>query len=383
MLENPFILEPFKSKAYFCDREKETEEIIRNITNGRNTTLISPRRLGKTGLIFRVFDEMKERKLPYETIYCDISDTLSIEAFIKVISEAVVGRLGKQQKITAFFKTLKSVRPLLGIDPLTGSPQVSFTFADDNQKQSTLKEVLGYLESYPQMVVLAIDEFQQIREYGDVNMEAILRKHIQHLHNVRFIFCGSKKHTMTDMFTNAKKPFYESTAFLYLSKLPIQVYSAFIKEKFALAGKTIDDDSIGFIIEWTKDHTYYTQRLCNEVFSLSGEAIGRKDIVTAIQTILDSERDRFQEIRRLVTRSQWKMLAAIAMEDSVSQITSAAFLSKYKISSGPTALRNIKALIDKELVLATTTETEPGTQSIMSSCPVFLRITFNISGHDL
>lgn len=360
MLENPFILEPFKSKDYFCDREKETEEIIRNITNGRNTTLISPRRLGKTGLIFRVFDEMKKRKLPYETIYCDISDTLSIEAFIKVISEAVVGRLGKQQKITAFFKTLKSVRPLLGIDPLTGSPQVSFTFADDNQKQSTLKEVLGYLESYPQMVVLAIDEFQQIREYGDVNMEAILRKHIQHLHNVRFIFCGSKKHTMTDMFTNAKKPFYESTAFLYLSKLPIPVYSAFIKEKFALAGKTIDDDSIGFIIEWTKDHTYYTQRLCNEVFSLSGEAIGRKDIVTAIQTILDSERDRFQEIRRLVTRSQWKMLAAIAMEDSVSQITSAAFLSKYKISSGPTALRNIKALIDKELVLATTTENGTG-----------------------
>ena len=356
MLENPFILEPFKSKAYFCDREKETEEIIRNITNGRNTTLISPRRLGKTGLIFRVFDEMKERKLPYETIYCDISDTLSIEAFIKVISEAVVGRLGKQQKITAFFKTLKSVRPLLGIDPLTGSPQVSFTFADDNQKQSTLKEVLGYLESYPQMVVLAIDEFQQIREYGDVNMEAILRKHIQHLHNVRFIFCGSKKHTMTDMFTNAKKPFYESTAFLYLSKLPIPVYSAFIKEKFESAGKTIDDDSIRFIIELTKDHTYYTQRLCNEVFSLSGNVIVRNDIVTAIQSILDSERDRFQEIRRLVTRSQWKMLEALAKEGSVSQITSSAFLSKYKISSGPTALRNIKALMDKELVLVTTTD---------------------------
>ena len=360
MLENPFILEPYRSRAFFCDREKETEEIIRNITNGRNTTLISPRRLGKTGLIFRVFDEMKARKLPFETIYVDISDTLSIEEFIKAISDAVVNKLGKQQKITAFFKTLKSVRPLLGIDPLTGSPQVSFTFADDNQKQSTLKEVLGYLESYPQKVVLAIDEFQQIWEYGDVNMEAILRKHIQHLHNVRFIFCGSKKHTMTDMFTNAKKPFYESTAFLYLSKLPIPVYSAFIKEKFALAGKTIDDDSIGFIIEWTKDHTYYTQRLCNEVFSLSGNVVVRNDIVAAIQSILDSERDRFQEIRRLLTRAQWKMLEAIAREGSVSQITSAAFLSKYKISSGPTALRNIKALIDKELVLATTTENGTG-----------------------
>ena len=356
MLENPFILEPYQSKAYFCDREKETEEIIRNITNGRNTTLISPRRLGKTGLIFRVFDEMMARKLPYETIYCDISDTLSLEEFIKVISVAVVSKLEKQQKITAFFKTLKSVRPLLGIDPLTGSPQVSFTFADDSQKQSTLKEVMDYLERYPQKVVLAIDEFQQIREYNDVNMEAVLRKHIQHLHNVRFIYCGSKKHTMTDMFTNAKKPFYESTSFSYLSKLPVPVYSAFIKEKFESAGKTIDDDSIRFIIEWTKDHTYYTQRLCNEVFSLSGNIIVRNDIVTAIQSILDSERDRFQEIRRLVTRSQWKMLEALAKEGSVSQITSSAFLSKYKISSGPTALRNIKALMDKELVLVTTTD---------------------------
>ena len=356
MLENPFILEPYQSKAYFCDREKETEEIIRNITNGRNTTLISPRRLGKTGLIFRVFDEMMARKLPYETIYCDISDTLSLEEFIKVISDAVVSKLEKQQKITAFFKTLKSVRPLLGIDPLTGSPQVSFTFADDSQKQSTLKEVMDYLERYPQKVVLAIDEFQQIREYNDVNMEAVLRKHIQHLHNVRFIYCGSKKHTMTDMFTNAKKPFYESTSFSYLSKLPVPVYSAFIKEKFESAGKTIDDDSIRFIIEWTKDHTYYTQRLCNEVFSLSGKVIVRNDIVTAIQSILDSERDRFQEIRRLVTRSQWKMLEALAKEGSVSQITSSAFLSKYKIASGPTALRNIKALMDKELVLVTTTD---------------------------
>lgn len=102
MLENPFILEPYRSKAFFCDREKETEEIIRNITNGRSTTLISARRLGKTGLIFRVFDEIKVRKLPFETIYVDISDTLSIGQFIKAISDAVVSTLGKPQRITAF-----------------------------------------------------------------------------------------------------------------------------------------------------------------------------------------------------------------------------------------------------------------------------------------
>lgn len=356
MLDNPFILEPFKSKEYFCDRERETEEILRNITNGRHTTLISPRRLGKTGLIFRVFEEIRLQSLPYETIYADISDTFSLEEFIKVLSDAVVSKLKKQQRIAAFFKSLKSVRPLLGLDPMTGSPQVSFTFADENQKLSTLKDVLDYLESYPQKIVFAIDEFQQIREYEGISMEAILRKHIQHLHNVRFIYCGSKKHTMTDMFTNAKKPFYESTSFCYLSKLPVTVYGAFIREKFESAGKSIDDDSLDYILEWTKVHTYYTQRLCNEVFSLSASKVDRDIVLKAILTILESERERFREIRRLITHAQWKMLSAIAKEDSVLQITSSAFLSKYGITSGATALRNIKALIDKELVLATTDE---------------------------
>lgn len=356
MLNNPFILEPYRSKELFCDREKETEEILRHITNGRNITLISPRRLGKTGLIFRVFEEIRAKALPFETIYVDISDTLSLEDFIMAISEAIALRLKKQQKISAFFRSLKNVRPMLGWDPLSGSPQVSFSFSDDKQKQNTLKDVLDYLENAPQKILLAIDEFQQIREYDGINMEAVLRKHIQHLHNVRFIYCGSKKHTMTDMFTNAKKPFYESTSFCYLAKLPVPVYAAFIKSLFVSAGKAIDDDSIDYILQWTKVHTYYTQRLCNEVFSLSGDTIDRDLINKAIQAILDAEKERFREIRRLITRPQWKMLKAIASEGEVSQITSSSFLSRHGISSGPTALRNIKALTDKELVLATNRE---------------------------
>ena len=353
MNDNPFILEPYRTKDLFCDRETETEEILRNIENGRNTTLISPRRLGKTGLILRVFDEIACRNLPYETIYADISDTMSLEDFVKVLSEAILGKLKNQRRIADYFKSLRNIRPLLGLDPLSGSPQLSFTFMDDTQKQNTLKDVLDYLERYPKKVVLAIDEFQQIREYGDVNMEAVLRKQIQHLHNVRFIYCGSKKHTMTDMFTNAKQPFYESTSFVFLTKLPVPVYSDFIREKFRLCEKAIDEEAVNDILEWTKVHTYYTQRVCNVVYESSGAKIGREDAQLAFKRILETERERFQELRRLLTRSQWKMLRAIAKEDEVSQITSSTFLSKYGISSGATALRNIKALIDKELVLVT------------------------------
>lgn len=356
MFDNPFILEPYRSKEFFCDRETETKDIIQHLTNGRNITVISPRRLGKTGLILRVFDEIKSNGIPFETVYVDISDTNSLTEFIAVLSNAIVSKLGNKSRITSFLKFLKSVRPLIGFDPLSGAPQVSIAFASESQKQSTLAELLNYLENYPSMVVVAIDEFQQIREYEGINMEALLRKHIQHLHNVRFIYCGSKKHTMADMFTNSKKPFYESSTFSFLSKLPVPVYSEFIKKQFLSRGKTIGDELVTFIIDWTRDHTYYTQRLCNEVFSKSGKNIKREDILSAISTILEQEKERFQEIRRFLTASQWKMLKAIATEGSIRQITSSEFLKKYDIASGATALRNINALLDKELVLAETTE---------------------------
>ena len=58
MNDNPFILEPYRSKELFCDREEETSRLIEDVENGRNVTLISPRRLGKTGLILRTFDEI-------------------------------------------------------------------------------------------------------------------------------------------------------------------------------------------------------------------------------------------------------------------------------------------------------------------------------------
>ncbi|MCR4565365.1 MAG: ATP-binding protein [Bacteroidales bacterium] len=362
MSDNPFILEPYRSKDLFCDRENELAQLMAHLENGRNVTMISPRRLGKTGLIFRLFDEIKTTRAPYETVYADISDTLSLEDFIKVLSQAVATQLKSQSKILSFLKALKSIRPLLGVDPFSGMPQVSIAFATNEQQQRTLEDLLMFLENYPQQVVVAIDEFQQIREYEGLNMEAVLRKHIQHLHNVRFIYCGSKKHTMADMFTNAKSPFYESTVFLSLEKLSETVYADFIKHQFERRGKIIGDEQVRYILEWTRDYTYYTQKVCNKVFEISAKQVRMEDIYSSISFILDSERERFLEIRRLITRSQWKMLKAIAAEGTVSQITSSAFLTKYGIPSSSAALRNIKALTEKELVLA-----EPSGQNVTYS----------------
>lgn len=353
MTLNPFILEPYRSKEYFCDRESETQEILSGLENGRNITLISPRRLGKTGLIYRVFDEIRASGRNWLTVYADISSSQNLEDFIHLLAEAVASRLEKKSRIQTFLKTLGGIRPLISYDPLNGQPQISLTYRSEDEKRWTLKSLLGYLDSLGEPVVVAIDEFQQIREYPDTPMEALLRTYIQPLRNIRFIFCGSKKHLMVEMFTDARRPFYESTAFLFLKKLDPEVYADFIRRMFASGGMEIRDEEIRFILEWTRGHTFYTQMLCNTLYMQARhKTIRQEDVAWAASSILVSERDRFLEIQRLVTPAQWKMLRAIAREGSVSAPTSAAFLKKHGISSGATALRNLTALVDKELLLA-------------------------------
>jgi len=355
-MDNPFILEPYKSKELFCDREEETARLVDCLINGRNTTLISARRLGKTGLIYRTFDEIKDRKLPYDTFYVDISSSQNIDDFVKLLTESVASVLTTQNRIKDFFSSLKGIRPLLGFDSVNNTPTISFSYQTMAEKQQTIKSVLSFLEKNKRPVILAIDEFQQVREYPDVHMEAVLRTYIQPLHNVRFIFCGSKKHTMTDMFTNALKPFYESTTNIPISTLNPTVYAAFIEKQFQKAGKKISKEYIDEIIVWTRDYTFYTQSLCNEVFQQSASIVNDEDIRKSKEIILTSNRDRFLEIQRLITPSQWKLMKAIAKDGSVQHPTSSDFIQRNHLSSGPAVLKNLKTLIDKELILANNTE---------------------------
>lgn len=60
-LNNPFVVYGYKGARYFCDREKETEKIIKGLTNERNIALIAPRRIGKTGLVHHVFSHIRDR----------------------------------------------------------------------------------------------------------------------------------------------------------------------------------------------------------------------------------------------------------------------------------------------------------------------------------
>ena len=79
---NPFLLSGYVSPEYFCDRVEETQKLISALRNGRNVTLISPRRMGKTGLLRHAFHEIQSAKAG-NCYYVDLYQTDSLPSLVK------------------------------------------------------------------------------------------------------------------------------------------------------------------------------------------------------------------------------------------------------------------------------------------------------------
>lgn len=205
---NPFLISGYYSPEYFCDRERETQTITDALYNGRNITLIAPRRMGKTGLVKHVFHKLKEQQADIVTLYMDIYSTQNLGDFVRLFANTVLGQLDSapQKALSRVAQFIKSCRPVFTFDELTGVPKATIELAPAAE-EATLKEIFDYLKSSDKRCYIAIDEFQQITNYPEKGVEALLRSYIQFIPNVNFIFAGSKQHVMQEMFLSAKNPF--------------------------------------------------------------------------------------------------------------------------------------------------------------------------------
>ena len=355
-MKNPFVIKSYESRDLFCDREAELELMLRNCLNHTDMTLISQRRMGKTGLLLRLFDELAEVHPEVHTIYLDIFSSRNIDDFIKLLAEATMRSFKPKTSIGDKLMTfIKSMKPQLTFDNITGEPQLQIAYQTAHEKEYTLRGLLEFLDSQGAHIVIAIDEFQQIREYPEQNMEALLRTYIQQTRNLTFIYCGSKKHLMADIFTNEKKPFYSSTTFVSLGKIEEKPYADFIRRLFQEHGRKISDEALQFILDWTRRHTYYTQQLCHTVFANCDENVGIVEAKAACDQLMKQGEAVYLQYRQMLTVKQWGFLIAVAKEGSVQQITSAQFLGRHKIGSASASQRLADALCEKGLLNDETT----------------------------
>ena len=171
--------------------------------------------------------------------------------------------------IERFFSVISSLRAGFKLDSITGEPTFDLGLGDIHAAETTLDEIFAYLEQADQPCIVAIDEFQQIGNYAEKNVEAILRTKVQHCSNAHFIFAGSQKHVMMNMFNSPARPFYQSVNMMHLNSIPQEKYKAFVEKLFVENEKRIEEKLIDDVYEYFEGHTWYLQLMFYELYILT------------------------------------------------------------------------------------------------------------------
>jgi AAA+ ATPase superfamily predicted ATPase len=353
MKRNPFVLSPFIPDDFFCDRVTESKALIRSLSNQENVVLISPRRVGKTGLIYHCFNQ-ESIKDNYITISIDILHTTSFQEFIMELGSSVFKTVAKRSDrlMKLFTSYLRSLSGSFGYDPVAGTPTFDIKLGQIKMPEYTLDEILSYLENADKPCIVAIDEFQQILKYQGTNMEALLRGRIQKLQNTNFIFAGSERRIMNEMFFSEKRPFFQSATLLQLEPIELAVYTDFVSKHFQEAQKMIDKEAIEWAYQCYDGITMYTHRLFHDAFveTDEGECCGVSEMKALSMMLIQQNAKRLQELLAYITEQQKELLYAIAADGQSARVTSSAFVKRHHLKSASAVQSAVKKLLDYDLI---------------------------------
>lgn len=355
-LRNPFVTIGDIPEPYFCDRKKETERVIRTLTNEGNIVLMSPRRLGKSRLVKHVFKQPQIAE-HFETFYIDLLHTSSIRELAYTFGKTVFDQLKTRNEklLQSLVLSLKSIAGTFGFDPVTGLPTFTLEMGRIQNPEYTISEVFSWLEACETPCIVCFDEFQRINKYQDNKqgeVEALLRGTIQHLRNVNFIFSGSERHLLSEMFFSAAKPFYNSADQLNLKPLEFEVYYDFAQSWMQHYGKSLEREAFKHYYDTFEGTTYYLQKLLHEAFidCEPGEVCDIVLLDSTFKTMQEEAEESISKLLGTLTEQQKCALYAIAREGKAEKVLSTAFIKKHAIASTSSMQSALKKLIDMELL---------------------------------
>lgn len=352
MAQNPFVTSGYIGAEYFCDRVSETAKITKLLLNGNHVVLMSPRRLGKTGLLCHTFAQ-EEISKDYNTFIIDIYSTKNLNDFVFEVGKSVLKALKPKgvKAMEKFLEIVSSLKPGVTFD-LMGNATWNLEQGTIQSPTYTLDQIFEYLNNSDKPNIVAIDEFQQIMYYPEKNVEGTLRTYIQKCNNAVFVYSGSERHMLTEIFHSPARPFYASTTTLPLGCIAKDKYQEFAIAHFAKAEKEIEAEAIEDVYERFEGVTWFMQKTMNQLFADTerGE-VCRKDMVEmGVKEIIDSNSTIYEDLLYQLTVRQKELLIAINKEGKAKALTGSKFIKKYHLGAPSTVQTTIKALLDKQLI---------------------------------
>ncbi len=348
-VENPFRYGSIVTGEDFVDREKELEILVKNLRSGQRILLYSNRRMGKSSLLRELARRYrKEFIFAHLDLYGVPNKNKFLEMMISEVSRAAYTNTEKW--FSNISEMIKGIR-LRFVMTETGRPGVELDQAEVRDIEFTevidLPEIVAKRRG--KRVIVILDEFQELLSFGGVPLMKRMRSRIQQHAHATYVFSGSKRHLLEQIFYEEEGAFYKSTRPLELGPIPRLAFEKFIIDKFKDAGGRIEPRFARRIIDAGQGYPYYIQQMSHELFDITNAPRKAEDVEEAIRMTIEHHVPSFLVIWDSIrSELQRTYLIALAKEPGAAHGTK--FIQKYGLRSYSHVQRIEKQLEARGLV---------------------------------
>jgi len=346
---NPFKYGQVVFDEDFCPRPILEKELRNYITSAQNVLLKGERRIGKTSLIYKTIRSRDKLRL----LYIDIMEIKTVDDIYRRIIKAIVSMEQKSGLVEKVFKSFAHLKPTMTFDPLTGTPSLSLDAAL-RLKPDSIEGLMDFIhsESKRKKLVVVFDEFQDILNLKEASVVlAVLRSKVQFHTEIPYIFAGSVRKKMDEIFNYPDSAFFKSAITVSVGALDREIFSEFLRGKFLQGKRTVSQSLLDKIFEIAQDIPGDVQQLCGAVWETTSyrDNITDSIIPAALELIYSRELKGYEASLCQVTGQQLRCLVGLARVGGKSPLSSE-FIKVTGISQPASVKRALNRLIQLKII---------------------------------
>jgi hypothetical protein len=324
-MKNPFQFGRELAPSELVDRQSEIAACVNTVQNRERLFLIGPRRYGKTSILNAASDALQQQGAIVFRYSSEAYPT--IEMLVSRLVADATEKLGggyerASERVRKFFARLRP-EVTLNLTDRSWSATLGIGTQSPGQQTQLLVDGLEGVErlaaevSMPVGVVL--DEFQHLVELGGRTAEGQLRAAVQQHGALGYIFAGSKTRMLTDMTTDASRPFYRLGGRLFVGPVPRKDFHEFLDHSFGRAGFKIGTGALEAILDRAEEVPYNVQLLAHSCWNEL--ALARRGMTLTVATVnqvlekvVRQDDPFYTQVWNLLTSAQQKALIAVVRE---------------------------------------------------------------------
>lgn len=310
---NPFKYGQVVEDEDFCPRPEYVRQIREFILSGQNLVLTGERRIGKTSLIWEAASGLKD----YLLVYIDLLEVKTTDDLCRRMVKAVVRAENRESFLSRALKNLAALRPSLSLDPVSGQPCLSLDSRVTMNPDSieSILDMIGERGEDGKLIVV-FDEFQDILNLKDSREAlAMLRSRIQFQGDIPYIFAGSIRNRMNQVFFDPDSPFFKSAQAMEIGPLDYQEFTGYLASKFNDGDRRVPPGLLQKVMEMFDSVPGDVQEFCCALWDSSnpGEQITEELFETAFGIVFAREFRVYEALLHHVSAQQMKCLSALAV----------------------------------------------------------------------